>query len=385
MNDENSYSPETRAAQALGWIDERTRAVSPSVHLTSTYIRDPDNQYRAGWSYGRDDNPGYDQTEALLADLEGGADAQLFASGMAAAVAVFLSLEPGAHVVAPRVMYWGLKGWLETTGRTWGLEVDFVDAWETEALAAAVRPGRTRLVWIETPANPLWQITDIAASAEIAHRAGAVLAVDNTVPTPVLTRPIAHGADLVMHSATKYLNGHSDLIAGALVTARDDELWQRIRGQRHDGGAILGPMEAWLTLRGMRTLYLRVERACANALRLARHFEDHPAVDAVLYPGLEDAAGHAVAARQMQGGFGGMLSLRLAAGEAAAIATAAQVALWKRATSLGGVESLIEHRASVEGPGSPVPGDLLRLSCGIEAADDLIADLEQALAAASHG
>lgn len=385
MKKNRPMAPETRAAQALGWIDERTKAVSPPVHLTSTYIRDADNQYRAGWSYSRDENPSYDQAEALLADLEGGHEAMLFSSGMAAAVACFLALEPGAHVVAPTVMYWGLKGWLERTGRTWGLDVDFVETWRPEVLAAAVRPGATRLVWIETPANPLWQVTDIAASARIAHEAGALLAVDNTVPTPVLSRPIEHGADLVMHSATKYLNGHSDLIAGALVTACGDETWQRIRAQRHDGGAILGPMEAWLTLRGMRTLFLRVARASENAAAVARHFEAHPAVSAVLYPGLAGHPGHDVAARQMAGGFGGMLSLRIARGEEAAIAVAAAVALWKRATSLGGVESLIEHRASVEGAGSPVPADLLRLSCGIEAADDLIADLEQALASAGIG
>jgi cystathionine gamma-synthase len=235
------------------------------------------------------------------------------------------------------------------------------------------------LVWIESPANPTWAITDIVAAAEIAHGAGARLAVDSTVATPVLTRPIALGADIVMHSATKYLNGHSDVVAGALVAARHDEFWERIAAIRASHGAILGSFEAWLLLRGMRTLSLRVERACASAQRIAEHFADHSHVAAVLYPGLPAHPGHEIAARQMHGGFGGMLSVRVAAGEAAAIAAAARVRVFKRATSLGGVESLIEHRASIEGPGSPAPPDLLRLSVGIEDAQDLIDDLEQAL------
>jgi cystathionine gamma-synthase len=240
-------------------------------------------------------------------------------------------------------------------------------------------PGRTRLVWIETPSNPLWSITDIAGAAEIAHAAGALLAVDSTAASPVLTRPLALGADIVMHSATKYLNGHSDVIAGSLTTARKDEFWQRIVTTRSGHGAILGSFEAYLLLRGMRTLYPRVERACHSAMQIAERLTRHPKVLAVLYPGLESDAGHAVAARQMTGGFGGMLSIRVQGGEAAAIATAARVELWKRATSLGGVESLLEHRASIEGAGSPVPPDLLRLSVGIEDPDDLIADLEMAL------
>ena len=246
-----------------------------------------------------------------------------------------------------------------------------------------MRPGATRLVWIETPANPMWHIVDIEAAAKIAHEAGARLAVDGTVATPVLSRPLALGADIVMHSASKYLNGHGDIVGGALVTARADAAWEAIARQRHDAGAILGPFEAWLLLRGMRTLHLRVWASSEGALRLARHFQDHEAIAEVLYPGLQGHPGHEIARRQMSGGFGGMLSLRLAGGEAAAIATAAAVKLWKRATSLGGVESLIEHRASIEGTETPVPGDLLRLSVGIEDPGDLIADLEAALASAA--
>lgn len=383
MDDSRRHQPETLAAQALGWVDETTKAVVPPVHFSTTFLRDPDNQYRTGRSYARPKNPSFEQPEALLAALEGGEECITFASGMAAATAVFLALRPGDHVVAPRVMYWGLRKWLQTYASEWGLVVDFVDGASTDAIAAAVRPGRTKLVWIESPANPTWVITDIAAASDIAHRAGALLAIDSTVATPVLTRPLALGADIVMHAATKYLNGHSDVVAGALVTARKDEFWERIISVRANNGAILGSLEAWLLLRGMRTLFLRVERACRSAQRVAEHFADHPRVAGVLYPGLPGHPGHVIAARQMNGGFGGMLSIRAAAGEAAAIAAAARVKLWKRATSLGGVESLIEHRASVEGAGTPAPPDLLRLSVGIEDQGDLIEDLDQALASAN--
>jgi cystathionine gamma-synthase len=379
MADSERWHPQTLAAQALGWIDEATRAVIPPIHLATTFIRDADNQYRTGRSYGRADNPTYDQPERLLAELEGGAAAMTFASGMAAATAVFQTLRPGDHVVAPRVMYWGLRKWLLGFATDWGLQVELVAGDDLDALRAAVMPGRTQLVWLETPANPTWVISDLAAAAEITHRAGARLAVDSTVATPVLTRPLALGADLVMHAATKYLNGHTDVMAGALVTARTDALWERIATIRHDNGAILGSFEAWLLLRGMRTLYLRVERNCRSAQAVAEHFARDKRVRVVLYPGLPTHPGHAVAARQMCGGFGGMLSLCVAGGEQAAVATAAHVKLWKRATSLGGVESLIEHRASIEGAGTPAPPDLLRLSVGIEHVDDLIADLDQAL------
>jgi cystathionine gamma-synthase len=373
--------PDTIAAQALGWIDEKTRAVIPPIHVSSTYLRDPDNQYRSGRVYARADNPAFDQAEAVLAALERGAQAMLFASGMAAATACFQALAPGDHVLAPKVMYWSLRNWLAGFATEWGLEVESVDMADPAAIERALRPGRTKLVWVETPANPLWTITDIAAAAAAAHRAGALLAVDSTVATPLLTQPLALGADIVMHAATKYLNGHSDLIAGALVTREDGPYWQRVRKVRAQLGGTLGSFEAWLLLRGLRTLHLRVRAACASAARIAAHFERHPRVEQVLYPGLASFPGHAVAARQMRGGFGAMLSIRVKGGEAAAVATAANVKLWKRATSLGGTESLVEHRASVEGAGTPAPPDLLRLSVGIEHAEDLIADLEQALPA----
>ena len=376
--------PETIAAQALGWIDERTRAITPPIHVSSTYLRDADNQYRSGRAYARADNPAFDQAEAVICALERGHAAALFASGMAAATAVFQALEPGDHVLAPQVMYWSLRNWLTTFATRWGLAVELIDMTDPGAVRAAIRPGKTKLVWVETPANPLWSVTDIEATATIAHAAGATLAVDSTVATPVLTQPLALGADIVMHAATKYLNGHSDLLAGVLVTREDNALWQRIRAVRAQIGGTLGSFESWLLLRGMRTLHLRVGAASRSAQCIARHFERHPLVGAVLYPGLPAAPGHAVAARQMRGGFGGMLSIRAKGGEAAAIAVAAHTELWKRATSLGGTESLIEHRASVEGAGTPAPPDLLRLSVGIEDTGDLIRDLEQALLAAQR-
>ncbi|MEY3273487.1 MAG: hypothetical protein RLZZ341_2393 [Pseudomonadota bacterium] len=318
----------------------------------------------------------------MINALEGGHQALLFASGMAAATAVFQALKPGDHVLAPKVMYWSLRNWLMGFATEWGLDVELIDMTSPDAVAAALRPGRTALVWIETPANPLWTVTDIAETARLAHAAGARVAVDSTVATPLLTRPLALGADVVMHAATKYLNGHSDVIAGALVVREDSPYWQRVRKVRAQLGGTLGSFEAWLLLRGLRTLHLRVRAASASALAIARHFDGHPLVAEVLYPGLPQCQGHAVSLRQMSGGFGGMLSIRARGGEAAAITVAAKTAIWKRATSLGGTESLIEHRASVEGAGTPAPPDLLRLSTGLEDTADLIADLEQALALA---
>ncbi len=385
MTDLDRWQPETLAAQALGIVDEASGAIIPSIHPSTTYLRDPDNGYRRGRVYSRADNPTYDQATALLSALEGGAESLLFASGMAAATAVFLALAPGDHVVVPQVMYWALRAWLHETATHWGLLVEAVDTTDLEAVQAALRPGRTKLVWLESPANPLWTVSDIAAIADLAHRAGARLAVDSTVATPVFSRPLALGADIVMHSATKYLNGHSDVVAGSLTTARQDEFWGRIRQVLARHGAVLGPFEAWLLQRGMRSLFVRVKAAASAAQRLAERFEAHDRVDSVLYPGLPGFPGHAVAVRQMQGGFGAMLSIRVKGGAAAAIAAAAEVRLWKRATSLGGVESLIEHRASIEGPTSPVPADLLRLSVGLEAADDLFDDLAEALNRTGEG
>jgi cystathionine gamma-synthase len=371
--------PETIAAQAGGTADATTGGIVPPIHLATTFVRDADNQYRRGYCYGRSDNATVRQVEHVLRELDHGAASLLFASGMAAATNVFLALERPAHVIAPTVMYWGLRQWLTRDAPSHGLDVTFVDAGSLGALRAAIKPGRTKLVWIETPSNPTWVVTDIAEAARCAHDAGALLAVDSTVPTPVLTRPIALGADVVVHSATKYLNGHSDVVAGALVLAHDDQLYERAARQRGMLGAIIGPFEAALLLRGLRTLHVRVRHQSAAAMAIAECFADAPAIADVLYPGLRSHPGHAIAARQMHGGFGGMLSLRVRGGEAAAVAAAARMRVWQRATSLGGVESLVEHRASIEGPGSPCPPDLLRLSVGLESVDDLIADIAQAL------
>lgn len=373
------WSPRTLAAQAMGHVDESSRAVVPPIHVATTFLRDADNGYRSGNVYGRPDNPTVREAEAVIAMLEGAAGAMVLGSGMSAATAVFLAFSAGDHIVAPEVMYWGLRSWMLNDAAAWGLEFSLVDTSDLTAVAAAIRPGRTKMVWLETPSNPMWSITDIAAVARIAHAQGALVGVDSTCATPLLTRPLALGADIVMHSATKYLNGHSDVIAGALATARDDAFWARVRRVRATLGQILGPLEAYLLIRGMRTLSLRVEAACAGAMELATRLSNHAAVAEVLYPGLATHPGHELARRQMGGRFGGMLSIRVRGGEAAAVATAARVGLWKRATSLGGVESLIEHRASIEGAGSPCPPDLLRLSVGVEDVEDLYADLDRAL------
>lgn len=374
-------APETWLAQGLHYVDPVTGAVVPPINPSTTFARDADYRLVSpSHSYARDENATFPLVEKMLARLEGGAAALLFSSGMAAAMAVVQALEPGDHIVAPKVMYWGLRNWLVKFCDRWGLEISLYDPTLPGGLERAVQKGKTKLVWIETPCNPTWDVVDIAGAAAIAHEVGARLAVDSTVSTPVLTRPLEHGADIVMHSATKYLNGHGDVVAGALITAREDEQWNRIEEVRVEGGAILGSFEAWLLQRGMRSLFLRVAKASSSALRIARHFENHRALERVLYPGLPGHPGHEIARRQMTGGFGGMLSLRVKGSEQAALAVAGRCNTFIRATSLGGVESLIEHRYSIEGPGSPIPKDLLRLSIGIESADDLIADLEQALA-----
>jgi cystathionine gamma-synthase len=379
MTEPRPLSPRTLAAQALGRIDQSTRAIVSPIHLATTFERDPDNLYRSGNVYGRPDNETVREAEAVIGALEGAVATIVYGSGMSAAIALFLSLGPGAHVVAPSGMYWALRAWLADEAPAFGISVDFVDAEDLQALAQAVKPRLTRLLWLETPSNPLWGVSDIEGAARVAHAAGAALAVDSTCATPIFTRPIALGADVVMHSATKYLNGHSDVIAGALCFAGDDALCGRARHIRHKHGLILHPFEAYLLIRGLRTLDLRVRAASENAMELASRLSNHGAVSAVLYPGLPHHPGHDVARRQMKGGFGGMLSIRVRGGAEAAIATSARVRLWKRATSLGGVESLIEHRASIEGGGSPCPPDLLRLSAGVEDVEDLWRDIDGAL------
>jgi cystathionine gamma-synthase len=381
MATENSnVRPETLAAQGMGRIAHPYRDLVPPIFVATTYERGADGTYPGGRVYSRSDNPTYDTAEALIAGLEGGAAAMIFSSGQAAAASLFQSLAPGDPVLAPRNMYWALRKWLLDFAVPWGLAVEFYENASTDDLVAKTRATRPRVVWIETPANPTWDLTDIAAACEIAREVGAIVAVDSTAATPFLTRPIELGAQIVMHSATKYLNGHADVIAGALVTARDDALWQRIRYVRGAGGGVPGPFEAWLLLRGMKTLPLRIAAACANAATIANRFHRDPRVSRLLYPGLPSHPGHSIALKQMRGGFGGMMSMRVAGGEAAAKAFAARLRVFKQATSLGSVESLAEHRASVEGPGTLCPADLVRLSIGVEHVDDLIADIDQALA-----
>jgi cystathionine gamma-synthase len=370
---------ETVTAQGLGRVAEPFREVVPPIHVSTTYERGADLGYPGGRVYARDHNPTYDQAEALIATLENARAAMLLGSGQAAAAAVFQALAPGDVVLVPRNMYWGFRKWLLDYAAPWGLSIEFYDNAVLDDVVARARALRPRLIWVETPANPTWDITDIAAVATVAREVGARVAVDSTVATPLLTRPLDLGAHIVMHSATKYLNGHSDVVAGVLATKEDDPFWQRVRYVRGSGGAILGPFEAWLLLRGMRTLHLRVAAACANAMAIAQRFASHPRLSRVLYPGLPTHPGHDVARRQMTGGFGGMLSVRLKDGEAAAISFTGKLRVFKRATSLGSVESLAEHRASVEGPGTSCPADLVRLSVGVEHVDDLVSDIEQAL------
>ncbi len=371
--------PATLAAHGGSSVADPYRDLAPPLHLSTTFERAADGSYPGGRVYSRDQSPAYDGVEQLLAELEGGSQALLFASGMAAASAVLQALRPGDRVLAPQSLYWAWRNWLHEFCAHWGITlVEYANS-DLAELERQLNAAPTQLLWIETPANPTWEITDIAAAAALAKAAGARTVVDSTVATPVFTRPLALGADIVLHSATKALNGHSDVVAGALICARQDDFWQRIRRARSLGGAVLGPFEAWLLQRGLRTLFVRVRAAATNADQLARFLASHPAVRVVRYPGLANDPGHAVASKQMHGGFGAMLSLQLAGGAEHAKAVAGRLRLFRQATSLGAVESLVEHRASVEGVGTRVPDDLLRVSVGIEAVEDLLADWALAL------
>jgi len=372
--------PETIAAHALRGVDEATGAVVPPIYLSSTYARDADYKPKLKENYVRNGNPTLWQTEEAIAALEGGTSALLFASGMAAITTLLETVPVGAHVVAPDVMYYGTRDWMKRLEGLGRISLTLFDPKQDGALEAALRKGETDLVWIETPLNPTWDVIGIAAAAQAAHAAGAILAVDATATAAVTTQPLKLGADLVFHSATKYLNGHSDVLAGVLVTGDENQRWTDIRLLRSRMGAPLPPLECFLLLRGLRTVFVRYRQSSANALAIARHFEGHPKVERVLYPGLASHPGHAIAARQMTDGFGGMMSLLVKGGFDDAQKLCTRLKVIVPATSLGGVESLAEHRKTVEGPASPVPDNLVRLSIGIEHADDLIADLEQALA-----
>ncbi len=368
---------ETLAVHAGHQPDPATGAVSPPIHLSTTFAREPDGTLPHGFVYARSDNPTRRELERALAALEGGATALAFASGMAATAAVFQSLLPGDHVIAPRDAYYGTGKLLREVMAGWGLLSTLVDMTDPAAVAAAVTP-QTRLIWIETPSNPTLAVTDVARISAIARAAGALCVCDNTWATPVLQRPLGLGCDLVMHSTTKYLGGHSDLTGGALVAPAENDWTARLRTLQALGGAVPSAFDCWLLMRGIRSLPWRMRGHCENAATVAGFLAGHDVVDVVHYPGLAGDPGHAVAARQMAG-FGGMVSVQVKGGAEAALEVVRRVQLFTRATSLGGSESLIEHRASVEGPESRTPPGLLRLSIGLEHAEDLVEDLDQAL------
>jgi cystathionine gamma-synthase len=368
---------ETLAVHAGHAVDPVTGAVTAPIHLSSTFERSPDGGYVAGHVYGRTSNPNRTALETSLATLEHGAAAIAYGSGSAATLAVFQALAPGDHVLAPHDVYFGTLRQLREIFAPWGLDADVVDMSDLAAVERALRPT-TRVVWVETPSNPLVRVVDIAALARLAHSVGARCVVDNTWATPVLQRPLTLGADVVMHSTTKYLGGHSDLLGGALVMREQDEFTDRLRLMQGLGGAIPSPFDCWLLLRGIRTLPWRMRAHCASAMAVATWLSTHPQVEAVHYPGLPDHAGHDIAKRQMSD-FGGMLSVQIRGDAEAALAVTRRLRIFTRATSLGGAESLIEHRASVEGAATVAPQNLLRVSVGLEHPDDLIEDLAQAL------
>jgi cystathionine gamma-synthase len=370
---------ETLAVHAGHAVDPTSGAVTTPIHLSSTFERDPDGGYRAGHVYGRTSNPNREALETSLATLEGGAAALAYATGSAATLAVFQSLAPGDHVLAPHDAYFGTLRQLREIFGGWGLETSVVDMTDLDAVENAIRPT-TKIIWAETPSNPLVNIVDIARVAELAHAAGARCVVDSTWCTPVLQRPLDLGADIVMHSTTKYLGGHSDLLGGALIARNDDEFVDRLRLVQKVGGTVPSPFDCWLLMRGIRTLPWRMRAHCANAKAVAAYLASHSAIEAVHYPGLASHPGHAIAARQMSD-FGGMMSIQVRGGADEALGLTHRLKLFTRATSLGGTESLIEHRASVEGVATVAPQNLLRVSIGLEHPDDLIEDLEQALGA----
>lgn len=371
---------ETLAVHAGRRIDPATAAVTSPIYLSTTFERTAEGEYPLGFSYSRENNPNRRALEECLAQLEGGKEALAFSSGLAVSTAVVHGLEPGDHILVADNVYWGLRKVIGDVFAKAGFETSYVDMTNLDGVRAAIRPS-TRLLWVETPSNPLMKITDLTALAQIARDAGphVMTVCDGTFATPILQHPLECGIDMVAHSTTKYISGHSDVVGGALITRYDNYLFERARGAQHYGGAVPSPFDCWLTLRGVDTLPYRVRAHSENAMRIARCLREHPAVEAVHYPGLPDHPGHAIAARQMSA-FGGMLSFQVRGGKDAAMAVAGACRLFIRATSLGGAHSLIEHRASVEGPQSRTPQNLLRVSVGLEHPDDLLEDLQQALA-----
>ena len=368
---------ETLAVHAGHEVDPTTAAVTPPIHMSTTFQREADGSYRAGYLYSRYSNPNRAALEQCLAQLEGGTLAAAFSSGSAATMTLLHALGPLAHVIVPDDAYYGTIKLARDIFGPWGLDVSIVDMTDLDAVERAVQ-SNTRLIWVETPSNPLLRVADIAGIVDIAHRADAICAVDNTWGTPVLQRPLGRGADIVMHSTTKYLGGHSDILGGALIARDDSDFFQRIISIQMSGGAVPSPFECWLTMRGIRTMPLRVNAQSTSAMALAQFLEQHPRVEAVHYPGLPSHRAHDIACRQMTR-FGGMLAVQVGADREESIAVASRLKLFTQATSLGGTESLIEHRASVEGPTTRAPENLLRVSVGLEHIEDLKEDFDAAL------
>ncbi|ODU52661.1 MAG: cystathionine gamma-synthase [Lysobacteraceae bacterium SCN 69-48] len=373
----NTLRPSTLAVHAGNEADPATGAVAPPIHLATTFRHGPAGERLAGYEYQREGNPTNDRLREALQALEGGATALTFASGMAAMTTLLESLPAGSRVLFPDDCYSGLRMLFSEFLPARGLAIETIDMADLDAVRAACTTPLAML-WIETPSNPLLKVCDITALAGIGHAAGATVVVDNTFATPLLQRPLALGADIVMHSTTKYFGGHSDVLGGALVFARDDAFAQHVAHRLHVTGAVLAPFSAWLILRGCRSLGARMAMHCANARKLATFLEAHPAVARVNWPGLPTHPGHAIAAAQMRD-FGAMLSIELRGGRDAALAVAGKLRVFTNATSLGGCESLVEHRASVEGANPRSPQNLLRISVGLEDGDDLVADFAQAL------
>ncbi|MDE2996932.1 MAG: aminotransferase class V-fold PLP-dependent enzyme [Bacteroidota bacterium] len=370
---------DTLLAQAGTEPDPQTGAMAPPIHTATTYARRNDGSAPDGFVYSRNDNPTRRRLEETLAAAEGGAACIATSSGMAAVMTLLQTLKTGDHVLLPEDIYYGVRELAHKQFGRWGLEVSEVDMAQPEAVKDAIR-DTTRFVWVESPSNPQLNVTDIAAVGHMAHAAGAKLVVDNTWPSPLITRPIELGADIVLHSVTKYLGGHSDVLGGALIFKEQTNTFEKAHALAKQGGAVLDPFGAWLTMRGMRTLGPRLRQQSATALALAQWLQDHPAIERVRYPGLESHPGHEIAKRQMTL-FGGMLSFQVKGGAKEALSVVAKTRLFANATSLGGTESLMEHRASVEGDDSPTPKNLLRVSVGLEHMEDLMADLDRALSA----
>lgn len=369
---------ETLAVHAGRFVDPATGALVAPIQLSTTFEREPGGGYPHGFSYSRDNNPNRSALEACLAALEGGSAALAFASGLAVPTAILQGLRPGDHIVAPKDVYHGFRSVVREVFANWQLETSYVDMSKARNLSAALRPN-TRLIWVETPSNPLLKITDLAEVARIARSAGVPTVCDGTFGTPALQRPLDHGIDMVAHSTTKYIGGHSDLLGGVLIAREENPLFASARRSQKLGGAVPSPFDCWLTLRSIETLPLRVRAQSASAMEVAGFLHGHEAIEEVFYPGLPHHPGHSVAARQMSQ-FGGVVSVKVKGAAVEAMAVAAAVRLFTRATSLGGTHSLIEHRASMEGPNTATPQNLLRLSIGLENTVDLIADLDQALA-----